>query len=191
MFCNRIGPNCTFYFLIPSICFCNYLCQFDFGATPTFEPLHDSHSYSYRIHHLFPVLLYRPSTHATTAMVRLREIPRTAAFAWSTGANPFLVTGTRSGAIDADFSDETKLELWDLNLDNQEQGLELQPIASITAESRYYWLANCCAYTYEMGTDDGADSTISRGVPLPKTTPEVLLRAPWKTGRWSCGMLRS
>jgi len=74
-------------------------------------------------------------------MVRLREIPRTAAFAWSTGANPFLVTGTRSGAIDADFSDETKLELWDLNLDNQEQGLELQPIASITAESRFYDIA--------------------------------------------------
>lgn len=70
-------------------------------------------------------------------MVRLREIPRTAAFAWSPGATPLLVTGTRSGAVDADFSDETKLELWDLNLDSQEQGLELQPIASITAESRY------------------------------------------------------
>lgn len=70
-------------------------------------------------------------------MVRLREIPRTAAFAWSPGHSPVLVTGTRSGAVDADFSDETKLELWDLNLDTVDQGLELQPIASISTESRY------------------------------------------------------
>lgn len=70
-------------------------------------------------------------------MVRLREIPRTAAFAWSPGSEkPLLVTGTRAGAVDADFSDETTLELWDLNLDAQEQGLELQPIASIVTDSR-------------------------------------------------------
>ncbi|KAK3345086.1 protein transport protein sec-31 [Neurospora tetraspora] len=74
-------------------------------------------------------------------MVRLREIPRTAAFAWSPRATALLVTGTRSGAVDADFSDESKLELWDLNLDSQEQGLELQPLASITTESRFYDIA--------------------------------------------------
>ncbi|KAL2185112.1 hypothetical protein L209DRAFT_756082 [Thermothelomyces heterothallicus CBS 203.75] len=74
-------------------------------------------------------------------MVRLREIPRTAAFAWSPGPNPILVTGTRSGAVDADFSDETKLELWDLNLDDPGQGLELQPVASISTESRFYDIA--------------------------------------------------
>ncbi|RDL40368.1 uncharacterized protein BP5553_00347 [Venustampulla echinocandica] len=71
-------------------------------------------------------------------MVRLREIPRTAAFAWSPGAGvPFVVTGTRAGAVDADFSDETKLELWDLSLDNLEQGVELQPVASISTDSRF------------------------------------------------------
>jgi protein transport protein SEC31 len=71
-------------------------------------------------------------------MVRLREIPRTAAFAWSPGAeSPLVVTGTRAGAVDADFSDETKLELWDLSLDDLEQGVELQPIATISTESRY------------------------------------------------------
>jgi protein transport protein SEC31 len=71
-------------------------------------------------------------------MVRLREIPRTAAFAWSPGAaTQLVVTGTRAGAVDADFSDETKLELWDLNLDGQDQGLELQPLASINTDSRY------------------------------------------------------
>ncbi|XXG97684.1 hypothetical protein Hte_003991 [Hypoxylon texense] len=75
-------------------------------------------------------------------MVKLREISRTAAFAWSPGAEkPLIVTGTRAGAVDADFSDETKLELWDLSLDNSEQGLELQPIASIAADSRFYDIA--------------------------------------------------
>jgi hypothetical protein len=74
-------------------------------------------------------------------MVRLREIPRTAAFAWSPGSDlPLVVTGTRAGAVDADFSDETKLELWDLSLDNLEQGVELQPIASISTDSRYVYL---------------------------------------------------
>ena len=76
-------------------------------------------------------------------MVRLREIPRTAAFAWSHDAVPFVVTGTRSGAVDADFSDETKLEIWGLSLDSPAQGLELQPLTSISAESRYA-AATCC-----------------------------------------------
>ncbi|KAH0594184.1 hypothetical protein MHUMG1_08023 [Metarhizium humberi] len=75
-------------------------------------------------------------------MVRLREVPRTATFAWSPGSGkPLLVTGTRAGAVDADFSDESKLELWDLSLDDQLQGLELQPLASITTESRFYDIA--------------------------------------------------
>lgn len=70
-------------------------------------------------------------------MVRLREIPRTAAFAWSPGTGkPILVTGTRAGAVDVDFSDESKLELWDLALDDQQQGLELQPVASISTDAR-------------------------------------------------------
>jgi protein transport protein SEC31 len=70
-------------------------------------------------------------------MVKLREIPKTAAFAWSSGSDaPYVVTGTRAGAVDADFSDETKLELWDLRLDNLEQGVELQSIASISTDSR-------------------------------------------------------
>jgi len=47
-----------------------------------------------------------------------------------------VVTGTRAGAVDADFSDETKLELWDLSLDDLDQGVELQPAASISSESR-------------------------------------------------------
>lgn len=70
-------------------------------------------------------------------MVRLRDIPRTATFAWSpSSGKPAIVTGTKAGAVDADFSDESKLEIWDLSLDNQEQGIELQPVVSITTDSR-------------------------------------------------------
>ncbi|KAI9680193.1 MAG: protein transport protein S31 [Trizodia sp. TS-e1964] len=75
-------------------------------------------------------------------MVRLREISRTAAFAWSPGSGlPFIATGTRAGAVDADFSDETKLEIWDLGLGDKDQGVELQPAASITTDSRFHDIA--------------------------------------------------
>ncbi|ORY18771.1 hypothetical protein BCR34DRAFT_472886 [Clohesyomyces aquaticus] len=71
-------------------------------------------------------------------MVRLREIPRTATFAWSLGPSPPLIaTGTKAGAVDADFSNDTTLELWELDLDNPDQGVELQPVATINADSRF------------------------------------------------------
>lgn len=70
-------------------------------------------------------------------MVRVREIPRTAAFAWSPGTLlPFLVTGTRAGAVDAEFSSNTQLELWNLDLNNPQQQMELQPACSIATDSR-------------------------------------------------------
>lgn len=69
-------------------------------------------------------------------MVRLREIPRTATFAWSPGAaSPLIATGTRAGAVDADFSNKTCLELWDLSLDRQDASEELQPLAKIDTDS--------------------------------------------------------
>ena len=71
-------------------------------------------------------------------MVRLREIPRTSIFAWSQGAHlPIIATGTVAGAVDADFSNTTQLELWDLDLQNGQTGLELSPRASVNTESRY------------------------------------------------------
>lgn len=70
-------------------------------------------------------------------MVRLREIPRTATFAWSPGtSSPYLATGTRAGAVDVDFSNDTQLEIWDLGLNNAKQSHELQPVASIDTDSR-------------------------------------------------------
>ncbi|KAF2141344.1 uncharacterized protein K452DRAFT_251210 [Aplosporella prunicola CBS 121167] len=75
-------------------------------------------------------------------MVRLREIPRTATFAWSAGsAPPLIATGTRAGAVDADFSNETQLELWDLALNSSEQAVELTPAASVSCDSRFHDIA--------------------------------------------------
>lgn len=70
-------------------------------------------------------------------MARLREISRTAAFAWSNSiTKPVLATGTRAGAVDSDFSTETQLELWDLDLNSKEVTTELQPLASIPTDAR-------------------------------------------------------
>ncbi|KAK5443496.1 protein transport protein S31 [Exophiala xenobiotica] len=75
-------------------------------------------------------------------MVRLREIPRTAAFAWSADATaPWIATGTKSGAVTADFSTKTCLELWDLALDDAQQGQELQPAVTLPTESGFHDLA--------------------------------------------------
>jgi len=69
-------------------------------------------------------------------MVRLREIPRTATFAWSPGAAaPWIVTGTKSGAVDVDFSNETCLELWELGLDDSHGSQELQSRATVPTET--------------------------------------------------------
>ncbi|KAJ5899329.1 hypothetical protein N7495_004073 [Penicillium taxi] len=75
-------------------------------------------------------------------MVRLREIPRTATFAWSPGAaSPLIATGTKAGAVDVDFSNKTCLELWDLSLDRQDASEELKPIAKVDIDSGFNDLA--------------------------------------------------
>lgn len=69
-------------------------------------------------------------------MVRLKEIPRTATFAWSPGVTaPWVATGTKSGAVDIDFSNETCLELWELDLDAPQGSQELHPKATIPTET--------------------------------------------------------
>jgi hypothetical protein len=85
---------------------------------------------------LSPIVLSSfPHSHTRITMVRLREITRTAAFAWSPDSSaPWIATGTKSGAVDVDFSNETCLELWDLALDEKSQG-ELKPAATINTET--------------------------------------------------------
>nr|KMM70646.1 web1 protein [Coccidioides posadasii RMSCC 3488] len=90
-------------------------------------------------------------------MVRLREIPRTATFTWSPGsAAPFIATGTRAGAVDADFSNETFLELWNLDLDNDKLGQELEPVAKISTESGFHDIAWAESEDHTRGVIAGA-----------------------------------
>ena len=73
-------------------------------------------------------------------MVGLRTLERTAVFAWSSGSDsPLLATGTKVGALSDDFSSETKLELWDLELGkvDRERNATLQPLGSITTDSGF------------------------------------------------------
>jgi hypothetical protein len=123
-------------------------------------------------------------------MVRLREIPRTATFAWSPGAaSPLIATGTRAGAVDADFSNKTCLELWDLGLDREDASEELQPLAKIDTDAGY----DCHP---GLDGEQSADrilclaSTISPGL-HPRTANGVSLRAVWRTDRWIYGTLIS
>ena len=68
----------------------------------------------------------------------LREIPRTATFAWSpSNTSHYLATGTKAGAVDEGFSNDTQLELWDLELGNLNKSLDVQPVASISTDSRF------------------------------------------------------
>ncbi|KAK6504744.1 protein transport protein S31 [Arthrobotrys musiformis] len=75
-------------------------------------------------------------------MVNLR-IPRTATFAWSEDSSrPLLATGTVAGAVDADFSNTTHLELWDLDLDSGvSEDSELTPKATISTDARFHGIA--------------------------------------------------
>lgn len=89
-------------------------------------------------------------------MVGSREIPRTATFAWSPSiASSYLATGTRAGAVDADFSNETQLELWNLNLDDSTQATELQPLASVDTDSRFHDIA------WSKSSDEHAQGVIA------------------------------
>lgn len=87
-------------------------------------------------------------------MVKLKEIPRTATFAWSpVSQDPFLVTGTVAGAVDADFSSTTKLELWDLNLiDRSPDSFYLEPKVSIDTDARYafYPEISCWLFIFHL-----------------------------------------
>ncbi|KAK6360257.1 protein transport protein S31 [Orbilia blumenaviensis] len=75
-------------------------------------------------------------------MVNLR-IPRTATFAWSEASSrPLIATGTVAGAVDADFSNATHLELWDLDLDSGvSEASELTPKVTINSDARFHGIA--------------------------------------------------
>jgi len=77
-------------------------------------------------------------------MARIGDVQRIAAFPWSPDAAPFIVTGAQAGAVAADFSDNTQLELWDLDLENAHAGGELAPAVSVTTDSKYVIIERSC-----------------------------------------------
>lgn len=74
-------------------------------------------------------------------------LPRTAVPVWSPASlstsTPLLATGTVSGALDASFSSDSVLELWDpFGEGSAEEGGELsEPLASLAVGSRFNRLA--------------------------------------------------
>jgi protein transport protein SEC31 len=72
-------------------------------------------------------------------MVQLKQITRNATFAWSPAqGKPLIASGTIAGAVDASFSQDSELEIWDLDLDNTDNAaFELAPAAKISTERKY------------------------------------------------------
>ncbi|GAB1525797.1 protein transport protein S31 [Rhizoctonia solani] len=77
--------------------------------------------------------------------MKLKEIVRTATFAWSPGFEPTIATGTVAGALDASFSNDAHLEIWspDLHDRNTTLGAEggVGPKGKVTISSRFNRLA--------------------------------------------------
>ncbi|KAF9283082.1 protein transport protein S31, partial [Mortierella antarctica] len=76
--------------------------------------------------------------------MRQKTISRTSTFAWSPGQHaPLLATGTVAGAFDANFSNTSQLEIFDLNLtDKSPESIELsQPAGVVASNARFNRLA--------------------------------------------------
>jgi protein transport protein SEC31 len=78
--------------------------------------------------------------------MKLKDISRTATFAWDTSSSssPYLATGAVAGALDESFSNESQLEIWAPQFfggDDGAQGMKLGgegkgPEGSVTVNSR-------------------------------------------------------
>jgi protein transport protein SEC31 len=82
--------------------------------------------------------------------MKLKDISRTATFAWDTSSasesGPYIVTGDAAGAIDDSFSNDSKLEIWapkfyERDGSDKPQGFALGrektgPVGSVSVASR-------------------------------------------------------
>jgi len=73
-------------------------------------------------------------------MVQLKQITRNATFAWSPAqGSPLIASGTIAGAVDASFSQDSELEIWDLDLDKADTAaFELAPTAKLATERKSF-----------------------------------------------------
>lgn len=88
----------------------------------------------------------------------MATIPRSATFAWSpaslAGGHTYLATGTLSGALDESFSNDSKLELWDLFTSAQETEPQLKGSVSVAAKFAFpnsAFLSLTCGQVHEAG----------------------------------------
>jgi len=96
---------------------------------------HSSHLFITPAHSAVPLSFSLPN-------MKLKDISRTATFAWdsSSSSSPLLATGAIAGALDESFSNESQLEIWspdfgegqDFNLGAEGKGSQ----GSITVNSR-------------------------------------------------------
>lgn len=103
-----------------------------------------------------------PAHHDETTM-KLKEIQRTSTFAWAPfSRTPLLATGTVAGALDASFTNDSQLEIWDLDFMNKDEGSiggegQKGPTASVTTHSRFVQHTSTFAHirrqNWELGTD--------------------------------------
>lgn len=83
-------------------------------------------------------------SHSPTHTMKLKDIARTATFAWdqTSSSSPLLVTGAVAGALDESFSNESQLEIWAPSFSDTE-GVKMGgadgkgPEGGITVSSRY------------------------------------------------------
>jgi protein transport protein SEC31 len=74
--------------------------------------------------------------------MKLKEIQRTSTFAWAPTSQPLLATGTVAGALDASFTNDSQLEIWDLDFMNKSEcslggGGQAKPAATVMTGSRF------------------------------------------------------
>lgn len=74
--------------------------------------------------------------------MKLKDISRTATFAWDSASSsaPLIATGAVAGALDENFSNESQLDIWAPEF-GDDQGMHLggegtSPVGSITVNSR-------------------------------------------------------
>ncbi|ODO08572.1 protein transporter SEC31 [Cryptococcus wingfieldii CBS 7118] len=88
--------------------------------------------------------------------MKLKDISRTATFAWDANSSntPLLATAAVAGALDENFSNESKLEIWQPDFDNVNH-LKLAdkaPLGSITVNSRFNRLRWSAPFgSYQLG----------------------------------------
>ncbi|GMG39687.1 unnamed protein product [Ambrosiozyma monospora] len=70
-------------------------------------------------------------------MVKVKEIPQTAAIAWSHTANPLLATGTLAGVMDDTFSSESVLQIHDPFAKESDK----KPLAEGSIEGKFHSLS--------------------------------------------------